>query len=410
MVGIVGKDTWYNEDKGTKTSRSGQLTSNARDQQVESIKVSIMTTTQIKLNSCPCVIESVPNCENRSIVGCYELIEDDSRKGVLVAVENGSVVKESSTIDGGIFDLKICGDVFVATSNGYLRKYVQSDLKEISSIKLCDDFLTSLDVIPIKKDRHLIVSDSVGRIFIVSSNGDQFQLIQSDTVTKHETSIWRVKFVRRPDDGCGLILGLILVGSDDGSLRGFEIKEDFTFDTKFVLQNFDATAGVTAINSFTNTSNDSIMITGSYDEHLRMYKLDAKIPSLILLKTILIPGSGIWKIRVVKNHLLLAGMYSGVHEVDQEGNIISSKSFRDEESVEKKQSFRDEESVEKKQSFRDEESVEKKSFKHEESVEKKSFKHEESVEKKQLIYDVIENDDQLLIASFYKRVLVSIKR
>lgn len=336
-----------------------------------------MTTTQIKLNSCPCVIESVPNHENRSIVGCYELIEDDSRKGILVAVENGSVVKESSTIDGGIFDLKICGDVFVATSNGYLRKYVQSDLKETSSIKLCDNFLTSLDVIRIKNDSHVvIVSDSVGRMFIVSSNGDQFQVIQSDTVTKHETSIWRVKFVQRPDDGCcglmlvGLILGLILVGSDDGSLRGFEMKQDHTFDTKFVIQNFDATAGVTAINSFINTSNDTIVITGSYDEHLRMYKLD-KIPSLILLKTILIPGSGIWKIRIVRNHLLLAGMhlllagmYSGVHEVDQEGNIIFSQSFKD----------------------------------------------EESIEKKQLIYDVIENDDQLLIASFYKRVLLSIKR
>lgn len=333
---------------------------------MQSINVSIMTTTQIEVSSCPCVIESVPNDENRSIVGCYELVEDDSRKGVLVAVENGSVVKESSTVDGGVFDLKICGDVFVATSNGYLRKYVKSDLKEISSIKLCDNFLTSLDVIRIKNDRRVvIVSDSVGRMFIVSSDGDQFQVIQSDTVTKHETSIWRVKFVQRPDHGCcGLILvGLILVGSDDGSLRGFEMKQN-RFDTKFVIQNFDAAAGVTAINSFTNTSNDTIVMTGSYDEHLRMYKLDAKIPSLILLRTVLIPGSGIWKIRIVKNHLLLAGMYSGVHEVDQEGNIVSSQSFID----------------------------------------------RESIEKKQLIYDVIENGDQLLIASFYKRILISIKR
>ena len=218
-----------------------------------------------------------------------------------------------------------------------------------------------MDVITENSTNHtIILSDSLGMLFIVSSNNDQFDLLQRVPVTKHETSIWRVKVILTIREHL-----LIFTGSDDGSLKAHNVSANLT-DIKCVIQNSDASSGVTSINSLVNSSNETLVVTGSYDEHLRIYQPDTIDLRLNLLKAILIPGSGIWKIRILENqHMLLAGMYSGIHEIDLDGQITFSRSFED----------------------------------------------ESSIEKNQLIYDVIKDGrDKLLIASFYKKMLISITK
>lgn len=317
-----------------------------------------MIATELKLNSCPCVIEPVPNSDRHFIVGCYELIDGDNRKGILYDIQSESIIKESSQLDGGVFDLKIRDDlIFVASSNGYLRIFCLNNLKNISSLKICDSFLTSVDIISSSTNCHqLVVSNSVGRLFIVSYERGQLEVIQDLVVNKFETSIWKVNVLKR--DSCTLVF----VGSDDGSLKIYNYSNR-TIASKCVLENSDATAGLTAITSVINLSNAILVYTGSYDEHLRIYHFDPFEMKLTHFKSVHIPGSGVWKIRQLENyHLLIAGMYSGVHEVDLGGRLILSQSFED----------------------------------------------ESSIEKKQLIYDVIQDGSgKLLIASFYKQTLIS---
>ena len=321
-----------------------------------------MAACEIKLDSCPCVIETLPFNKNCFIIGCYELIEDNDRKGMLTLINDGSVIKESDEIGGGIFDLRVSeNELFVATSNGFLRLYDVPNLEAITSLKLADAFLTSIDVISCKNNcRICFVSDSTGKLFVVSFKNNQLQMLQELIVTKYETSVWRVKVVPTTEGN-----NLIFVGSDDGSLKAYYFRNN-SLDPKCVIQNCDASSGITAINSFIMGDDCTYLVTGSYDENLRIYQLNTISPSLTALRKVHVPGSGIWKIRIMENtRLLLAGMYSGIHEVSIDGEVISSRSFDD----------------------------------------------DSSIEKKQLIYDVIEDGhDKLLVASFYKRMLISVAK
>jgi len=84
------------------------------------------------------------------------------------------------------------------------------------------------------------------------------------------------------------------------------------------------------------------IVTGSYDEKLRIYScefsrdpLDALKAKLALLSVLEIPGSGVWRIRELsKRYHVVAGMYSGIHVVDlsvHQPKTLTSLAWKDHE-------------------------------------------------------------------------------
>ena len=93
-----------------------------------------------------------------------------------------------------------------------------------------------------------------------------------------------------------------------------------------LFRNCDSSYGVTSIELFRMNQIDAkivsiILLVGSYDENLRVYSIDlefnhnsdVKILRCCLQQKIHIEGSGIWRIRVNNDNILISAMYSGAY-------------------------------------------------------------------------------------------------
>lgn len=128
---------------------------------------------------------------------------------------------------------------------------------------------------------------------------------------------------------------------DSLSSHVFTLSRNGQFD--LLHSNSDASAGVTSFNalsdSFQVTNSEHltrvqfVMLVGSYDEQLRLYRLGIELDSNFksklelqqaqLLKSIHIQGGGIWRMATstpYNQFVLLSAMYSGVHAIHFQSN------------------------------------------------------------------------------------------
>ena len=93
--------------------------------------------------------------------------------------------------------------------------------------------------------------------------------------------------------------------------------------------------GVTSIIPHPSPSHPNVIFTGSYDEHFRIF--DIRKPATPIFEEILLPGGGVWKLKIKPNNnhqnrgdssyrLLAACMHAGVTYMDVDSNLNVLKS------------------------------------------------------------------------------------
>jgi len=296
---------------------------------------------RIKLDHCPCVIESLDD-SNAYVVGTYELDEngaaqedsshDNNRKGSLGLIRNAKLITEQNCHDGGVFDLKVFERIVItAHANGNLCSYKQKDdaFELISSFHTGSNMLTSIDYVSFDDNVLIAASDANGFAFTLLSNKElHLNLIETHSNIKLSTTgdpVWRIKLLHVFSDECVLISG-----SDDCNLRINSVKGVKIGEVPMCIRK-DAGAGVTSLEVIrSETPNEYMLLCGSYDENLRIYKMKIALGQvdLSLQKKILIPDAGIWKTRSFEGLRLVAGMYAGAiitNSADEEIVSVLSK-------------------------------------------------------------------------------------
>lgn len=125
-----------------------------------------------------------------------------------------------------------------------------------------------------------------GKVFTVLSGGDDSKLLQSTceyTLGAEDTA---------PASGAGETLGCIECNDMPRNIRGHQ-------------------AGVTAILPLEigSEGGESILVTGSYDDHARVYVLRDGAPQLLTKANL---GGGVWRLKLIRHHVDGEGDFSTV--------------------------------------------------------------------------------------------------
>ncbi|UXI18028.1 hypothetical protein NH340_JMT03971 [Sarcoptes scabiei] len=130
------------------------------------------------------------------------------------------------------------------------------------------------------------------------------------------------------------MFSLLFVCSEDCRWRIFDANDQNEFVE--IYANSDCKYGSTSIELYRQKQleenlHSMLILIGSYDEQIRLYGLKIqnkigdeeenvdslkRILSCILLKTIHIPQSGIWRMKTFENYVLIAAMFSGVFLIE----------------------------------------------------------------------------------------------
>jgi diphthamide biosynthesis protein 7 len=233
---------------------------------------------------------------------------------------------QSIPVPHAIFDLRFSPRqpyVFaVATSEGTVELYRTISLSEtptishIRTIRVHDDPsvpVLYLDWAPVglfkKRDLKMdafAVSFSDGSISVIHTNPPDYEFreesISNLQFTGSMSEIWDVKFSSTGDSGIGA--PLLFSGDDFGNLRAHEFgmngewtDGDFPMKTReFDDRGRNHNAGLTAILPLCNDGPAKILLTGSYDEYVRIYRY--KHRGTVLAEKSL--GGGVWRLRLLK--------------------------------------------------------------------------------------------------------------
>ncbi|TPX49042.1 hypothetical protein SeLEV6574_g01712 [Synchytrium endobioticum] len=167
-----------------------------------------------------------------------------------------------------------------------------------------------LYIAPTFSTKRVYSSVSDGRISVLDLTND---LIPIWSTKAHEYEAWCVS-----GDGENLVYS----GGDDAMLYGWDLRSgSSTFRNKSHLM------GVTYILPHPSQTHPHILMTGSYDEYLRIF--DVRKPSTPLYEEVLLEGGGVWKLKPNKlendtYRVLAACMHAGVtvFDVDSDLNVI----------------------------------------------------------------------------------------
>lgn len=152
------------------------------------------------------------------------------------------------------------------------------------------------------KEASVVVSDSHGgaNVFHLS---DKFELMLLKRWQGHEYEAWIAAFNYWEPS-------LVFSGGDDCTMKGWDIRTRLDTPT-FVNRSHDA--GVTSIHS--NPFIENILVSGSYDEFLRIWDLRKMKSPLYTCKM----SGGVWRVKwnpFTFDSILTACMHGGFHVVD----------------------------------------------------------------------------------------------
>lgn len=148
--------------------------------------------------------------------------------------------------------------------------------------------------------KRLACCDSAGRAHIFGLDGAAPQLISSWQA--HALEVWTVAHQRTEG-------GLLLTGADDCELRGWDVR---ALERPAFVNRKGHSMGVTSIQS--DPRAEHIVLTGSYDEHLRTF--DLRMPQRELCSLAL--GGGVWCAHWhprMPGAIVTACMHNGFHLV-----------------------------------------------------------------------------------------------
>ncbi len=107
-------------------------------------------------------------------------------------------------------------------------------------------------------------------------------------VARHDLEAWTLAFL---PDSSGL-----LSGGDDSTLRFAELADDSASSMPWIDKKIHS-AGVTAIQPVHLDPQGSLIVTGSYDDHIRLIHIPLTGPRKILAETNL--GGGVWRLKLL---------------------------------------------------------------------------------------------------------------
>ncbi|KAH3977492.1 hypothetical protein HBI56_048240 [Parastagonospora nodorum] len=296
---------------------------------------SIKSLTSFKLDLPPSCIEFFPLKPNIAVIGTYNLeksAEDSSetkdvgtttqsRNGslVLVRVDGDNVdILENFPTPSAILDIHFLSHVpssnfGVATSTGSFAIYELADYEKrtpkIVHIKTIQYFpenvlITAFAWHPESYMVGMTVSD--GRVclgIIDESEEEQGESVGGNVMelAKHDLEAWTLSFAL---DGTS-----ILSGGDDSALKLIELSEDHDHEDKQDDDRYQTArytswtdkkihqAGVTAILPLHLDNEAGLMVTGSYDDSIRLVSFSATGQRRILADLNL--GGGVWRIKLL---------------------------------------------------------------------------------------------------------------
>ncbi|XP_062029492.1 uncharacterized protein LOC133745432 isoform X2 [Rosa rugosa] len=275
-------------------------------------------------------VEFCPHESYRHVLAAstYTLQEGDqpSRAG---SISLFSVDADTARLDlcqrietAGIFDIKWnpvgeCGDPLLAQADadGYLRILslgCSSDeakgfsLREIADEKISSSMCLFLDWNPSATSITVGLSD--GSVSIVSVG--ESQLETQESWKAHDFEVWTTSFdTHQPQ--------LVYSGSDDCKFKCWDLRDG---PSKLAFQNSKVhTMGVTCIAK--NPNDPNTVLTGSYDEYLRVW--DVRSISKPVNETSTCLGGGVWRIKYhpfVSGLVLAACMHNGFSIVKINGD------------------------------------------------------------------------------------------
>uniref|UniRef100_A0A7N0TZU2 methylated diphthine methylhydrolase n=1 Tax=Kalanchoe fedtschenkoi TaxID=63787 RepID=A0A7N0TZU2_KALFE len=228
----------------------------------------------------------------------------------------------------GIFDIKwnpvgssSCQLLGQADADGYLRVYKlasHSDgasesagaitLREVSDVKVSTSMCLYLDWNPSATAVAIGISD--GSVAVVSVTESGLSLHQQ--WEGHQFEVWTSSF------DCHLP-HLVYTGSDDCRFCGWDLRDD---PSSAAFQNTKAhSAGVCCITK--NPNDPNTLLTGSYDEYLRVW--DMRSLSKPVNEKSLCLGGGVWRLKYhpsIPDLVLSACMHNGFAIVDTKSSML----------------------------------------------------------------------------------------
>ncbi|XP_009759212.1 uncharacterized protein LOC107772927 isoform X2 [Nicotiana tabacum] len=274
-----------------------------------------------------CLHESFHNV----LAACtYTLQEGDqpSRTGSIslfdVDAESSRLSLTHRVQTAGIFDIKwspVGGNVgpslAQADANGYVRVHrLESCLNESEIpgnhlLEVCDEHVSSSMCLCIDWNpsaTSLAVGLSDGSVSIISLLESQLSI--SRDWKAHDFELWAASFdIHQPQ--------LVYTGSDDCKFSCWDLRED---PSNLAFQNRKVhTMGICCITK--RPSDPYTLLTGCYDEHLRVW--DVRSISKPVHETSISLGGGVWRIKYhpsVPNLVLTACMHNGFAVVKVKGD------------------------------------------------------------------------------------------
>ncbi|XP_010269552.1 PREDICTED: diphthine methyltransferase homolog [Nelumbo nucifera] len=236
----------------------------------------------------------------------------------------------------GIFDIKWnpigvgVGPLLAqADANGYLRLHglkCYSDglegaqLKEVTGEKINSSMCLCLDWN--RSSTSISLGLSNGSVSVITLGETKLQTIQ--TWEAHEFEVWASSFdINQPQ--------LVYTGSDDCKFSCWDLRES---PAKLAFQNTKThKMGVCCVSKSSMDCNT--LLTGSYDEHLRVW--DVRSISKPVTENSICLGGGVWRIKhhpLVPNLILAACMHNGFAVVGiKEGNIKLLETYNKHDSL-----------------------------------------------------------------------------
>ncbi|KAK6741622.1 hypothetical protein RB195_009472 [Necator americanus] len=287
----------------------------------------------LKLNQRPAFARST---NSNILVSTYQLEEPDSRKGSIYLLSNTLDIIHHIDAPAGVFrfDFLKPNVVIAAVTNGSLFTTTFDDSPSTASIHVSDEML--LDVSSPSLTSYVSCTDKAGYAHMI------------DVDTETVISTWKAHSLPYTDTGCevwtcSLNDTLLCTGGEDAVLKVWDIRSQTMVQR---LNEFNA--GVTFSNwkkdnviqishttiiyvshskvSFLCAKNScpQVIITGSYDQHIRLFDMRKSKESLKAIET----SGGVWHIEDYQNarkqYRVAACMYGGWTLLDENFDIIKA--------------------------------------------------------------------------------------
>ncbi|KAH9877800.1 hypothetical protein J1614_003017 [Plenodomus biglobosus] len=284
---------------------------------------SIKSLTSFRLDLPPSCIEFFPLNPQYAVIGTYNLEKSDvaesagsaphdghvksvksqQRNGSLVLVrvidDNVDIIQSLPT-PSAILDIHFLTQVpssnfGVATSTGAFAIYELKSWKrnpEISHIKTIQYFpedvlITAFSWHPESYMVGMTLSNKEVHLGIIDTENENDTPLTME-VARHDLEAWTLAFL---SDGSG-----ILSGGDDSTLRFAELSEGTETSVPWIDTKVHG-AGVTAILPVHLDNEGALMITGSYDDHIRLLHVSQAGRRKVLAEYNL--GGGVWRLKLL---------------------------------------------------------------------------------------------------------------